>query len=485
MREALSERLYAFLPLLSLFFLGGCITVGPDYEAPEISLPDSWQSPYERNVGETKANQESYWLVFNDSVLNEVIERVGKQNRDLRAALAAIDEARASLGIASSERFPSIAVDGSATFDRTSVNVSPVESPIRDRDDTTFSIGPNASWEIDLFGRVRRSIESASASFEASEAQYADLLVILYAETAQAYFDFRAVQQRLEFATSNVTSQENTLNLTVNRVKAGLAPELDRAQAELNLNRSRALLPQLREARDNLLNALAVLTGDYPWDLAPLLGTEYAEQDSIPIVSVTTVPADLLRQRPDIRQAERNLAAQTAQIGVATADLYPRFSLNGVFTFDAFDAQDWFNGDSRAFSIGPFMSWRVFEFGRLRDLIQVEEARTDQALAQYEQTVLTAIQEVEDSLSGLANERRRNGDLRRASEAAEESVRLSLDLYRSGLVEFDTVLTSEQALLELQDSLAESNGIMRQNIVQFYRSIGGGFGIRSPEDPDD
>lgn len=454
--------------------LGGCMTVGPDYDAPVTDLPGDWRSPYERDRSQTPIQQARYWEAFGDPVLNELIVQVGENNRDLRAVLASIDQARAFAGIAEDGGRPSLGMRAAGSINRPSENTSPVLPPNRDREDTTYSIGPSASWEVDLFGRVRRSVESATASLEASEAGYADLLVVLYAETANAYFEYRALQQRIDFAEVNIRLQEETLSLTRNRVKAGLVPELDSSQAELNLNRSRALIPQLREGRDRVLNALAVLTGNYPWDLAETLNTP-AVDGPVPIVATTTTPADVLRQRPDIRVAERLLAAQSARIGVATADLYPRYSLNGTFTFDAFDTTDLFNASSRAFSIGPTLSWRIFEFGRLRELIRVEEARTEQALAQYEQTVLRAVQEVEDALSGLANERQRNAALSSAVAAAEESVRLARDLYRTGLVEFDTVLEIEQALLQLQDDLAASNGSVRQNIVRFYRSIGGGF----------
>ena len=459
--------------LMALAF-GGCMTVGPDYELPQPKLPSDWHSPYDRDVTQTPAIEARYWEAFQDPVLDKLIARVGLNNRDLRTALAAIDEARSFLGISTADRFPSFSASGSATYDRSSRNIQPLESTLRDRADTTYSIGPSASWEVDLFGRVRRSVESATASLAASEAEYADLLIVLYAETAEAYFEYRALQQRIDFAESNVRLQEETLSLTRNRVQAGLVPDLDRAQAELNVNRSRALIPQLREGRDNVLHALAVLTGAYPQDLAPLLVDPQNIQE-VPLIVATAMPADVLRQRPDVRAAERSLAAQTAQVGIATADLYPRLSLNGTFTFDAFDSGDLLDGDSRAFSIGPFFSWRIFEFGRLRDLIRVEEARTEQALAQYEQTILRAVQEVEDTLSGLANEKQRNADLARAVAAAEESVRLSRDLYRNGLVEFDTVLEIEQALLQLQDDFATSNGSVRQNLVRFYRSIGGSY----------
>jgi len=454
--------------------LSGCMTVGPDYRAPSIEVPATWQSPYERDVAQTLIDQSRYWEAFGDPVLDDLIQRVGENNRNLRVSLALIAQARAFLGIAGDELLPSFSLGGAATYNRSSENVAPILPPNRDRSDTTFSIGPSAFWELDLFGRVSRSIEAAAASLEADEAEYADLLIVLNAETANAYFEFRALQQRLDFAESNIRLQEETLALTRSRVQAGLVPELDRFQAELNLNRSRALVPLLREGRDNVVNALAVLVGTYPQELAPLLEAPMSN-NPLPIVALTTTPADLLRQRPDIRAAERSLAQQTARIGVATADLYPRFSLVGTFTFDAFDASDLFEAESQAFSLGPTFSWRFFEFGRLRDLIRVEEARTEGALATYEQTVLRAVQEVEDALSGLANERQRNASLLLAVQAAEESVQLSRDLYRTGLVVFDTVFETELALLQLQDDLAASNGAVRQNIVRFYRSIGGGF----------
>lgn len=467
------SRLLAGCASTLFLMLSGCMTVGPDYEAPPLELPSDWHSPYERDALETQQVQVRYWEAFNDPVLNDLIQLVAQNNRNLRTALATVDEVQAFLGISESSRLPSVSQSASATYNRSSRNTQPLDLPNRDREDTTFSLGPSATWEIDLFGRVRRSVESAEAALAATQADFADLLIVLYAETADAYFAYRALEQRLAFAEANVALQEETLVLTRTRVQAGLVPELDRAQAELNLNRSRALLPLLRERRDNVFHALAVLTCVYPRDLAPLLAVS-AVNPTVPVVAATTTPTDTVRQRPDIRAAERALAAQTARIGVATADLYPRFFLNGSISLSAFDAGNLFEGNSSGFSIGPGMNWRVFEAGRLRDLIRVEEARTAKALAQYEQAVLTAVREVEDALSGLANERQRNTDLARAVNAAEESVRLAQDLYRTGLVEFDTVLEIQTALLLLQDDLASSNGTIRQNIVRFYRSIGGG-----------
>ncbi len=464
---------------LAALLLAGCLTVGPDYEAPQVEVPDTWQTPYERPIEQARVDLIQWWRQFDDPVLNELIDTCALNNRDILTALAAIDESRALLGAAKGDYFPGVSGEGSLSRNRLSEATVPIVQG-RDRVDNTFSLGGSAFWEVDVFGRIRRNVESARAGFEASEEDFRDLLVILYAETATAYFEVRALDERLRLAQQNVESQEKTLQITRDRVDSGLAPELDIAQAELNLNRTRSFIPQLREGRTIAVNALSVLVGAYASDVEAMLRPRPPSLFDARLLFVT--PVDVVRQRPDVRRAERELAAQTAQIGVAQSELYPRFSLTGTFAFESFEASDLFEADSLAWGFGPAFSWRIFEGNSLRQVVRAEEARTLQALLQYEQTVLRAVEDVENSLSGVVNESIRKEDLGRSVTAAERAVKLAQELYINGLSDFRNVLENERSLFEQQDELATSEGVLRQNVASFYRAIGGG--VYRPDSPE-
>lgn len=465
----------------SLMLLPGCMTVGPDYEAPSTDLPNNWHTPYGLTPQEEKAALACWWLQFEDPALNHLIEMCANNNRNLATALASIDEARAILGIARGELVPSLGADGSLMRNRLSESTLPDAAipPTRSRTDNAYSIGGAALWELDYLGRVRRGVESATAGLMAREEDYRHLQVILFAETSATYFHIRSMEERIRYAESNIDIQNQTLLLTIDRNAAGLVPDLDTAQASLNLNRTRSIVPQLREARERGLNALAVLTGTYRSEIDALF-VPVPAQDFNPRL-LAGAPVDVIRQRPDIRSAERQLAAQTARIGIAKAELYPRLSLAGSFAFESYDGSDVFDADSLGARLGPAFRWRLFEGSRLRSLIRAEEARTEKALAQYEQAVLFAAQEVEDSLSGVMNETQRRTHLANCVADAQHSVELASELYRSGLTDFRNVLENERALFVLQDELAASDGLLRQKVVGFYRAIGGGLPAQSIE----
>lgn len=299
--------------------LTGCM-VGPDYVPPETRVPDLWAQDLSRGLVDGKADLRTWWTALDDPELDRLIERATHGNLDLRQAVARIRQARANLGISSGELFPSVDATGTIEESRISNNVAENTAPPQSRTDTLYAAGLDATWEIDFWGRIRRGIESADASVGASIEDYRDTLVILYSDVASTYVQVRALQARIESALSNVETQRGALRLTIDRNRAGLAPDLDVRQAELNLATTEAFVPTLRGALAENVNRLAVLLGEYPADLHD----ELAAAQPIPQPPqeiLVSLPADLLRQRPDIRSAERNLAAQTAQIGVATADL--------------------------------------------------------------------------------------------------------------------------------------------------------------------
>ena len=468
----------------------GCIpgcTVGPDYEKPEPEMPDAWHVELTKGLAEGEATLHTWWYELNDPVLDGLIQKAALGNLDLQTALARIDQARALLGVASGQKYPTIQAQGSNQRQKISEEVlGPVVGaggPV-----SLHSYGIGGTWEVDLFGRIRRSVESADASLQASVEDYRDLLVVLYAQVASTYIQLRTFQERIRLANQNVESQSATLQLTTDRFEAQIAPELDVRQAELNLARTESAIPPLRTGLMTSVHALGVLLGERPSALYDEL-TPVAPIPGTPDEVAVGFPADLLRQRPDVRAAERSLAAQTAEIGVATADLYPQLQLVGDFGWQATDAAKLGNGFNWA--LGPQFSWNLFAGGRIRNNIRAQDALAQAALFQYEQTVLLALQEVEDSMVAYTEEKDRREDLARSVTAAERSVELVQTLYTTGLTDFQNVLDMQRSLFQQQDDLAVSEGQVTQNLISIYQALGGGWQVEpeevstAPDDPPD
>jgi NodT family efflux transporter outer membrane factor (OMF) lipoprotein len=317
-------------------------------------------------------------------------------------------------------------------------------------------------------------VEAADAQLQASVEDYRDVLVTIYAEVGSAYVDARAFQTRLDFATQNVSAQENSLELTRDRFNAGLTSALDVAQAEQNLAQTRSTIPALEIGLEAALNRLAVLLGEAPGSLHD----ELQEHTGLPQPDDKVaygIPADLLRRRPDIRQAERLLASQTARIGIATADLYPTLSLGGSVGLEALDFDNLGDGGSVFWSIVPKISWPIFTGGKIRNRIRAEEARTAQALAAYEQTVLRALEEVQNALVAYGQEKMRRDRLLEAVNASQRAVDLVETQYLSGLTNFQNFLDSQRSLFRQQDELADSSGQVRNNLITLNRALGGGW----------
>jgi NodT family efflux transporter outer membrane factor (OMF) lipoprotein len=325
-----------------------------------------------------------------------------------------------------------------------------------------------------VFGGIRRSIEAAQADLEASEEDLRDVLVTLLAETALNYVDVRTFQTRLEITESNLRTQEETYELVAARREAGLASQLDMEQAKYNLESTRSQIPTLQTGLEQAKNRLAVLLGENPG----AVDDELSSQESIPVPRLDIavgVPADVLRQRPDIRRVERQLAAQTARVGVATADLYPRFTLSGSIGLDAFSFNKLFLASSRTWAISPGFTWPVFNAGSIRKNIEVQDALQEQALIQYEATILAALEEVENALIAYADEQARRQYLVEASEAAQRAAELAEIQYGAGMSDFQDVLDAERSLLSFQDQLSSSEGQIVSNLIQLYKALGGGW----------
>jgi NodT family efflux transporter outer membrane factor (OMF) lipoprotein len=455
----------------------GC-AVGPDYQAPETQVPDEWQ----QEVAAGQVDLQRWWTLLEDPVLNSLIERATQGNLTLQIAVARIEEARAELGVASGQYWPSFDTLGYYSRERISENGLFAPLGIGGTSNSLHWVGIDATWEIDAFGRIKRSVESSEASLQASFESFRDIEVSLYGEIALNYVLVRALQERITYAQENIQLQRQTLRLTRDRRAAELVPELDVSQAELNLASTEAFVPTLQIQLTQSINRLAVLLGTPPGTLQE----ELAETKPIPRGPdqlLVGLPTELLRQRPDVRLAERQLAAQTARIGVAKAALYPAFSLSGTFAFEATDASDLGNWGSRTFSILPAVRWNIFDGNRIRSNVQVEEARTAQLLLQYEQTVLNALEEVEGAMVAYLQEKERAGALMRSVTASRKSVELVNTLYRNGLVDFQNVLDMQRNLAQQEDSLAASEGQVLQNLIRVYKALGGGWSPAAPEEP--
>jgi NodT family efflux transporter outer membrane factor (OMF) lipoprotein len=468
--------------LVAAGFLAGC-AVGPDYVPPRTEVPDLWEQELSRGLVDGQADLRTWWTALDDAELDRLIAQATEGNLDIRQAVARIREARANLGIAGGELFPSVDGTGTVETSRVSNQVAEQLGPPQSRTDTLYAVGLDATWEIDFWGRIRRNIESADASIGASIEDYRDTLVVLYAEVARNYVGMRTLQARIESALDNVRAQRAALQLTIDRNRAGLAPDLDVRQAELNLATTQAFVPTLRSALAQTINRLAVLLGEYPGALEAEL-IEPAPIPQPPEEVMVSLPAELLRQRPDIRSAERQLAAQTAQIGVATAELYPQFTLSGSFAFESFSFDNWIETQARSFSFGPAFRWSIFDAGRIRSNIEAQGALTEQALVSYEQTVLGAVEEVENAIAAYVQERDRLESLQRSVVAARESVRLVETLYRTGLTDFQNVLDTQRSQFQQEDALAESEGLVTQNLIEVYRALGGGWAPEADAQPE-
>ncbi|MCP4261732.1 MAG: efflux transporter outer membrane subunit [Planctomycetes bacterium] len=463
-----------------IFLFSGC-QVGPDYVRPEYSVPDQWHQKAVQGLEDGSADLQTWWKVFNNPVLESLIQRSCAENLDLQIAYARVMESRALLGVAAGEYWPDVDAVGAYSRSRPSENGLLAGLPVGTADQSNLhSMGVDSSWEIDVFGRISRSVESAQAYVEASIENYRDVLVSLYSEVARSYIDMSSIRERIRYAQNNIKLQQDTLGLTRKRREAELVPELDVQQAELILASTESTIPLLRQSEAQAIHRLSVLLGQSPAFLYEELSTASKIPD-VPVDITVGLPTELLRQRPDIRRAERILAAETADIGIATAGLYPAFSLSGTFALEAQQIKDVGDSDSRTWGFGPAMRWNLFDGDRIRSSIKVQEAQSEQAMAEYEQTILLALEEVENAMVAFAEERIRVEALERSVSAAQKSVELVESLYKIGLTDFQNVLDMQRSLTNQQDQLAESQGLVAQNLVRIYTALGGGWKTSEPE----
>lgn len=420
----------------------------------------------------------SWWKRFNDPQLDSLVERAANANHDLRIAGARVREARALYRMAASQLWPTVDAGGSYARQNQSKNQPilgslPMPSGIPFENDV-YQAGFDASWEIDVFGGKRRGVEAGKAEVAAAEFGRRNALVTLPGEVARNYVELRGSQRRLEIANKNLKTQEEALAITEDRCKNGLTSDLDVKQAATLLANTRAVIPLLETSIQASIHRLGVLLGQPPEALLPELSAPAPVPSAPPKVPVG-LPSELLCRRPDIQQAERQLAASTARIGVATADLFPKFSLTGLAGFQSTSASDWFNPDSRFWSVGPTVQWRIFDAGCIRANIRVQNARQEQALAAYEKTVLMSFEDVENSLVAYAKEQIRRRSLEDAVKSSQDSLHLANQLYSNGLASFINVLDAERSLYQAEDALVQSDKAVTQNLISLYKALGGGW----------
>jgi NodT family efflux transporter outer membrane factor (OMF) lipoprotein len=465
------QRLLRIVVISASFLIAGCATIGPDYVRPDVPIPKEWSAGL--SSGETSGFHGSqvlarWWSMLNDPELSSLIERAIAGNLDMREAAARVREARARRGVSTADQFPSVDATASASSNRGS------KATGSDTVQDLYSAGFDATWELDLFGGGKRAIEAAQANLEASEEDRYNVLVTLTGEVALNYIEVRSFQARLAVAKANRDAQQETYQITQWRFEAGLTTQRDVEQAKSNLEQTRAQIPTLQTSLEAAKNRLAVLLGKHPGTL----DKELSERKSIPTASLEIavgVPADVLRNRPDVRRAERQLAAQTARIGVATADLYPKLSLTGSIGLEALSAKNLFSSGNQTSGISLPITWNIFDAGRVRKNIEVQNALQEQSLIQYEAAILSALGDVNNALVAFAQEQSRRQSLSEAEQAAQRAADLAQSQYESGLVDFQVVLDAQRSLLSLQEQLVVSEAEVTSDLIRLYKALGGGW----------
>jgi multidrug efflux system outer membrane protein len=454
-----------------LLLLAGCM-VGPDYAPPDAPAPDAWTRAEAGRIDAAPADLSRWWTVFRDPALESLVARAVEGSPDLRVAAARVAEARANAGLAFAQLGPAVGAGGSVDRVKTSGNV--FTFPGADLHQTYYRAGFDAAWEIDLFGGLRREAEAATAAAQAAEEDRRAALVSLQAEVARVYVELRGAQRRRAVLRDQVKAAADRLALLQARLDAGVATSLDVVREEALLRSTESLVPPAERDVALAVHRLGTLVGRPPGALVAELSAD-APIPVPPARVVVGLPAQLLARRPDVRRAERELAAATARVGVATADFYPRVSLTGAFGLESLRASDFFESSSVAWSVGPSIRWPIFASGRLRARLGAAEAVEAQVLAAFEAALLRALEEVENALVAYLREGERQRKLAEAVTADRRALQLSEDLYRRGLASYLDVLTAQRALQGDELQLAQSDAAVTLFCVALYKALGGGW----------
>jgi NodT family efflux transporter outer membrane factor (OMF) lipoprotein len=458
--------------------VAGC-AVGPTYERPDVQLNSSWSGEQDTRVATQTSTDAAWWRSFADPVLDQLIDLAYRQNLSLQVTGLRIMEARARLGYAVGQKYPQFqATVGSATMSEPSEFAL---NSIQTGNAYEYQLGFDASWEVDFWGRYAKGISSEESAYFASVADYDNAIVALVSEVARTYAVIRTFQVLVALAQQNAAVQEEGLRIAEARFRAGATPELDVAQARTLLESTRATIPQLQASLQQSQNALSTLLGQ----TSGTLGAMLEPPAEIPLATAAVavgVPAELLRRRPDIRAAELSAMAQSDRIGIAMTDFYPRIALFGSIGAQVGDGgtvqssfSDFFSSDALFYAWGPRLLWTVFNYGRIKNNVRIEDARFQQSLVNYQETVLRAGQEVEDALAGYLRSQEAEVFARNAADSARRSVDLAFVQYREGAVDFQRVLDAQRSLLQEENTHAEIRSSVTTSLIALYKALGGGW----------
>lgn len=474
-----------FLAISVLVCIIGCTTVGPDYVRPEITVNDQWSDHARENFQFEPQDVVSWWTILNDPVLDNLVELTRQQNNNIKIAGLRVLQARAALGIATGNKYPqSQFASGAAT------RISASESNANtaggaDLNYLQYNLGAGASWELDFWGKFQRGIEAADANLLATLASYDDVHILLTAQVVDTYAVLRTSEEQLRIARINLALQQRSHDIVDVLYRNGESSELDVQQAETLLLSTKASIPGFEVTLRQAQHALSALLGMPPGDLKSLLGAT-SNIPAIPDRLLVGVPADLLRQRPDVRQSELVAMAQNAQVGVAQANLYPSFSISGSLGLAAAGdtnttrtgesgIEELFKADSLTYSIGPSFVWPFLNYGRIKNNIRVQDAGLQQALIQYRETVIQAAREVEDAMVAYSGSRLQDEILDQAVASAQRSADLSMVRYTEGFADYQRVLDAQQALFAQQQRYVGNKGVAIRSLAQLYLALGGGW----------
>ena len=471
-----------------MFALAGCVPLGPDFQTPTHELTDSWQQPLSEGLSMDGDTDAAWWHYFGDPTLDQLVEHARQGNYSLRAAGLNVIAARAQLGIAVGSRYPQVQqVSGNRTvIDASKANANTASGA--DLEYTQYGVAFEAGWELDFWGRFQRGIEAADASMSAAIADYDNALILLIAQVATTYTAYRSTEEELRIARENLVLQQRSYDIADILFRNGENSELDMQQARTLLLSTESTIPSIETRLRQQRNALQVLLGDSNLDIDTLLATE-AVIPVAPEQIAVGIPADLLRKRPDVRAAENLAKAQSARIGIAEADLYPSIALTGSIGLQSagntsstatgdsgFDAL--FDRDAVTYGFGPSFNWKILNYGRLRNNVRVQDARLQQALANYHNTLLRAGAEVEDAIAAYIGARQSERILARVVTAARRSSDLALLQYREGLADYQRVLDSQQALFAQQQRHLSALTLSTTSLIGLYKALGGGWQVR-------
>jgi NodT family efflux transporter outer membrane factor (OMF) lipoprotein len=449
--------------------LAGC-KVGPSFKPPQTPVPEKWSGPLPPSLAQAEPNLARWWTKFDDPALTSLVNSAIESNLDLQLAQARIRQARAARGVAASGLGPSVNATGSFRRGQSPGLAGNTLGPTTN----LYQAGFDSAWELDLFGGARRGVEAANADLQAAVESRRNVLVTLTAEVALNYIDLRALQQEIAIAQENRKAQQHTTDLTRQRFEGGFVSGLDVANAEALVATTAAQVPVLETAAQQTIYSLSVLLGREPGALLADLSAASPIPAAPPAVPVV-VPSELLRRRPDIRQAEAQIHGATARIGVAVADLFPKFSLSASIGREGQKFSSLSDRVNRFWSLGPSATWNLFATGRNLSNVELQKALEEESLITYRQVVLAALQEVENVLIASAKEQEHRAALIDAVAANRRAVQLATELYTQGQTDFLNVLQAQRALYSSEDALAQSTRTVSTNLVALYKALGGGW----------